>query len=202
MESQSALARSCYYTCDWEPSLRCRIEACRLKTETEQQQTSHQLFCRLSQVHLYCLATESPYCADFSLFWFCKWNWSCYVAHKGGYAGTLWLICSFGAAYQVSHLRNGKEGLCHIPVSFAKMWCSPSDDLNQTTNLQGIISNVRTCPLFTRTAQEVLTELLWHLKATIRVRADGKAASWESRAASEVRCLMMPLAFCILDRSQ
>lgn len=53
---------------------------------------------------------------------------------QDGHDRILWLICKCRAAYQVLHLLSWVGRSYHIPANIAKMWCSPSNALNQTVD--------------------------------------------------------------------
>lgn len=84
-ERDGVMSLICSWSCcAWGLFIQCCVEAHGLKTKLKQHNPpSHQLFNQFNQINLYCvwelqaLATESPFCADFSLFWCYNWKQRC-----------------------------------------------------------------------------------------------------------------------------
>lgn len=119
--------------CSCDVLIQCCAEAHGLKTKLKQHNPlSHQLFNRFNQINLYCvwklqaLATETPFCADFSIFWCSNWKQRCSPRR-------MWQspLADFQMWSCLSGLTSSElESLCNVPVNITKMWCSPRHDIN------------------------------------------------------------------------
>lgn len=199
--------------CSWDLFMQCCVEEHGLKTKLKQHNPlSHQRFNQFNWINLYCvwklqaLATESPFCADFSLFWCYNWKQRCSPRRMWqSPLADLWMwSCLSDLASSV------QESLCHVPVNIIKMWCSPRHDLNQTVDPMRNSLKLENFPVLLEKLNKLLLSLsdIWRQPSECYLhwkKIKGCYRWWhltEGRAASEVHCLMKPLAHCIINRSQ